>query len=336
MRQATAPVAARRRLRVVALALGFGAALAATEGTAHADKSKLPPEVGYNYEEIETPRTAAMGDALRAFSNSVGALFINPANMAASRVYHISAFAQIWPEAQRQSYGAAAVDSIVSSAHLAGGLGATWTSQDSSGLGRTAIDLRYALAFPFSDKFFVGLGGRYLWLKQDGNAGPFDPSPASGGLHKKNIVKGFAFDAGATLKPTDGLAISIVGQNLNNPGSGFQPMSFGGGIGFGTHDFTVEGDTLADFTTWDKTTVRAMGGFEFLAADHYPLRIGYRYDQGQTSHALSAGVGYIDKIFSAEIALRRIVSGPAATTVVLGFTYHLESSGLTPSPADDF
>lgn len=336
MRQATAPVAARRRLRVVAVALCFGAALTAMPRSARAGKSKLPPEVGYNYEQIETPRIAAMGHALRAYSNSVSALFINPANMAASRVYHISAFAQVWPEAQRQSYGAAAVDSIVSSSHLAGGIGGTWTSQDSSGLGRTATDLRFALAFPFTDHFYVGLGGRYLWLKQNGSYGPFDPSLASGGLHNKNIVRGFAFDAGATLKPTDGLAISIVGQNLNNPGNGFQPMSFGGGIGFGTHDFTVEGDTVADFTTWDHTTVRAMGGFEFLAADHYPLRVGYRFDQGQNSHALSAGVGYIDKIFSAEIAVRRIVSGPQATTVVIGFTYHLESSGLTPTPSESF
>lgn len=326
----------RRRVHAVAIALCSAAALTAVSGSARADKSKLPPQVGYNYQQIETPRIAAMGDALRATSNSVGALFINPANMAASRVYHLSAFAQIWPEAHRQSYGAAAVDSIVSSAHIAGGFGGTWTSQDSDGLGRTATDLRYALAFPFSDRFMVGLGGRYLWLKQNGSAGPFDPSPASGGIPGKNIVRGFSFDAGATLRPTDGLALSIVGQNLNNPGNGFQPLSFGGGIGFGTDDFTVEGDALADFTTWDRTTVRAMGGFEFLAANHYPLRVGYRYDQGQKSHGISAGIGYIDKIFAAEVAVRRLVSGPKATTVVLGFTYHLESSGLTPSPSSSF
>jgi len=229
-------VAARRRVRVVAVALCSGAALTAIPKQAHATKSKLPPQVGYNYQNIETPRVAAMGDALRAFSNSVSALFVNPANMAASRVYHLSAFGQIWPEAHRQSYGAAAVDSIVSSAHVAGGLGGTWTSQDPDGLGLTSTDLRFALAFPFSDRFYVGLGGRYLWLKQTGSAGPFDPSPASGGIRDKNIVRGFTFDAGATLKPMDGLALSIVGQNLNNPGNGFQPMSFGGGIGFGTHD----------------------------------------------------------------------------------------------------
>src|SRR5262245_40553272 len=80
---------------------------------AHAEPSQLDPAVGYNYGEIETGRTAAVGGAQRALTNSTSALFLNPANMAASRVYHIGALAQIWPEARRQSYGFAAVDSIV-------------------------------------------------------------------------------------------------------------------------------------------------------------------------------------------------------------------------------
>src|SRR5688500_16321167 len=101
-------------------------AVCAWASVCQADPSELPPEVGYNYGEIETPRVAATGGAQRALSNSVSALFVNPANMAASRVYHIGALAQIWPEAKRQSYGAAAVDSIVSSSRVAGGLGATY------------------------------------------------------------------------------------------------------------------------------------------------------------------------------------------------------------------
>ena len=303
--------------------------------TARADKSDLPPEVGWNYGEIETPRSAAMGGALRATSNSVSALFINPANMAVTRIYHIGALAQIWPEANRQSYGGAAVDSIVSSAHLAGGLGGTWTLQDPDGIDRRATDLRFALAFPFSDQFFLGVGGRYLWLKQDG-LGPLGDSVVSGGLKGENIVRGFAFDAGATIKPSDFFSISVVGNNLNNPGNGFQPSSVGGGIGVGTEDFTVEGDVLSDFTTWDTTKVRAMGGVEFLAANNYPLRVGYRYDDGAVSHTVSAGAGYVDRSFSAELAVKRVVSGDAATAIIFGFTYHLESTGLTPSPADSF
>src|SRR6187402_3077270 len=67
---------------------------------AHADPSTLPPEVGYNYQEIETPRITATNGANRALSNSTEALFNNPANMSSSRVYHLAALAQIWPEAR--------------------------------------------------------------------------------------------------------------------------------------------------------------------------------------------------------------------------------------------
>lgn len=297
--------------------------------------SSLPPEVGYNYNEIETPRAAAMNGGVRATGNAIDGLFYNPANMAVTRVYHLAAFGQIWPEAHRQSYGAAAVDSIESSIRLAGGFGGTWNLQDPDGINRRSTDLRFALALPFGDRFFLGLGGRYLWMRQDGT-GPFGNSSASGGLQGADIVKGFTFDAGATFKPTDALLLSIVGQNLNNPDTGFQPTSFGGGIGVATGDVTVEGDVLGDFTTWDRTTVRAMGGAEYLAADHYPLRLGYRYDEGAKSHSISGGIGYIDRTFAAELAVRRVVSGDAATTIVLGFTYHLESTGLTPSPSDSF
>ncbi|HEX9619071.1 MAG TPA: hypothetical protein VF989_02985 [Polyangiaceae bacterium] len=302
---------------------------------ATAEPSGLPPEVGYNYSEIETPRIAALAGAQRAYATSLGALFLNPANMAVARVYHVGALAQIWPEARRQSYGAAAVDSVVSSAGVAGGIGATYNIQDPDGVDRQYNDLRFALALPISDSFFAGVGGRYLWLSQDG-FGPLGPSPASGGLRDERIVSGVTFDAGLTLKPGDLLAISLVGNNLNDPDNGFQPLSIAGAIGVGTRDFTVEADALADFTTWGETTSRWMLGAEVLVADHVPVRAGYRFDDGADSHALSFGLGYVETTFAAEIGLRRVVSGDEATTIVLGFSYHLEATGLTPSQTDTF
>jgi len=302
---------------------------------ARADKSGTPPEVGYNYQEIETPRITALNGANRALSSSTEALFINPANMASSRVYHLNALAQIWPESGRQSYGLAAVDSVGSSARVAGGLGATYNTQDTDGINRKWTDIRFAMAYPFSDKFFLGIGGRYLRLKQDGD-GPLGSSVASSGLGSEFIVSSLSFDAGATFKPTDGLALSVVGVNLNNPNNTFQPTSVGGGIGFGKELFSLEADVLADFTTWDSTKVRAMAGGEFLAGDHFPLRAGYRFDEGAKSHSLSAGLGYIDTQFGAEIALRRVVSGDKATAIVFGFSYHLDAGGLNQTENDTF
>ena len=298
-------------------------------------ESDLPPEVGYNYGEVETPRGMALGGAQRATSYSVSGLFSNPANMARTAVYHLGGFAEIWPEANRISFGGAAVDSIVNSKGVAGGLGYTYNQQDKDGLDRQYNDLRFALAFPMQDKFFLGLGGRYLWLAQDGY-GPLGSSLASGGLADERIIEGFSFDAGVTLKPTNEIYISVVGNNLSDPGNGFQPLSASGAVGFANKDFGLEGDVVFDFTTWDETKVRAMGGAELLVDDAVPIRAGYRYDAGAESHALSLGIGYVDRSFSAEAAVRRIVSGDKATAVVLGVTLHLEASGLTPAPSNAF
>lgn len=322
-------------LRALVPSLLTAALFTLSSRDARADPSELAPEIGYNYNEIETPRVAATGGAVRALSSSVHSLFVNPANLTASRVYHLGAFANIVPEARRQSYGAAAVDSLVSSARVAGGLGATYNFQDVDGVDRRWTDLRFALAYPLADQFFMGVGGRYLWLSENGR-GPLGGSLASSGLPDARIVKGFALDAGATLKAGKNLALAVVGNNLNNPDHGFQPTSVGGGVGLVFSDFSAEADLVADFTTWDRTTVRPMVGLEGLFVDHAAVRLGYRFDQGARSHAVSIGGGYIDRAFDLDVGVRRVVSGDVTTTVTFGFTYHLEATGLTPAPSDTF
>jgi hypothetical protein len=326
-----------------ALSLCVAGATALLSRTGRADPSSLIPEVGYNYGEIETARSTAMGGAVRALGNATTALYANPAGMALTRVYHLQALAAIWPEPRRQSYGAGAVDSVTG--RLAGGVGGQYASLDPDGTERKWTDLRLALAMPLSDKFFVGLAGKYLKLRQNGT-GPLSlhSDLASGGLADEAIVNNFTFDAGLTVKPTPALALGIVGSNLTNPGTGFQPLSLGGGVGYGTNDVTVEGDAIADFTTYErtdgsnKTTWRTMLGFEYLAADHYPLRLGYRYDQGTSTHALSAGLGYLDPQFAVELGLRRSLAGrddtAPSTAVVIELQYFLESTGITRSPGE--
>jgi len=325
--------AASLRRGLLCTALVSGGACIFRSSIAFAEPSKLPPEVGYNYGQIETARIAGKNDADRALSSSVSALFQNPANMATSRVYHAAALVQIWPEASRQSYGAAAVDSVGSSTRLAGGVGATWTRQDPDGIDRTATDLRLAFAYPFSDKLFVGVGGRMLWLSQNG-AGPLGPSYAASGLDGGKIFKNFAFDLGLTLKPGAGLSFALVGNNLNGADTGFQPLTFGGAIGFAQEKFGIETDVVSDVRTWDKSKLRAMAGADVLLGDYVIVRGGYRYDQGAVSHSASLGLGYIDRSFSADLGVRRVLSGDSATAIVLTFTYHVESTGLTPTPND--
>jgi hypothetical protein len=306
-----------------------------TAGVARADPSEIDPTLGYNYGEIETARHVATAGAQRATSTSTGALFANPANVGFGDVYHLGVLAQIWPEAKRQSYGAAASDSLVSRSELAAAAGATYNIQDPDGIDRKWTDLRFALAYPFSDALFVGLGGRYLWLEQNGD-GPLATSLASAGLHDEQILRQWSFDAGATVKPTPELALSIVGTNLNDPDTGFMPTTLGGGVGYGIKEFGFEADLVADFTTWDDTSVRTMIGVESLLGGQYSLRAGYRYDQGLDAHAFGLGFGYLAREFSADIGARRTFADQPATTLVVSFTYHLESTGFEPTSGDTF
>jgi hypothetical protein len=319
-----------RIVRIASCSLCLAAALSLGRSL-HAEPSRLPPEIGYNYSELETARTAAMGGALRAFSNSLEALQNNPANLAATRVYHMGGMAQFWSKANRQSYAASIVDSVVSRSHLAGGVSANWLFQDPDGVDRRGLDLRFGLGFPLSDRVLVGASGRYLALSEDGfprGTGVLPPSVASGGLRRESMVKDITADAGITIRAGENINISLVGNNLTDPGHALLPFCLGGGVGYGSNLFTVEADLLGDFTTYDQTKLRGMGGLEYLAAGQYPLRVGYRYDEGQKSHALSGGVGYVSKEFSFDVSLRRILGDDSDTAFFFGLRYHVESLGV--------
>jgi hypothetical protein len=294
-----------------------------------AEGTPLAPPLAYAYGENETARSLATGGAMRALGNGTTAPYLNPANMALGRVYRIEAFGQLTPEVTRALGGATIVDSITSSTRIAGALSAVGGVVDPQGLDRTLLDVRAAVAYPIGDRFFIGLGGRYLRMTQRGT-GPLGKSTISGGLPDGAFVDNMTFDAGVTVRVTDQLHIGLVGQNLTHPGHGLLPTTVGGGIGYGGKDFSLEADAVADFDTWGKTTVRAMAGGEYLAGDHYPLRLGYRFDQGPSVHMISGGIGYVGKEFAIELSTRRTLSTSInATMFVLSLTYHLEQRLLS-------
>lgn len=307
--------------------------LLAWASVAQAERSKLPPEIGYNHGDVEDARWAATSGALRANGYGITGVWGNPAGLAMAQVYHIGALASIWPEAKRQSYGITAMDSITS--RLAAGLGFVWSGQDPDGLKRQTRDLRLALAYPFSQHVAFGMTGRYLHLRQDG-LGPLGQSYASGGLADEPMLETFSFDAGLRIVPTESISFGVLGTNLSNPGHGLQPTTVGGGIGIGSREFFIEADVVGDFTTWQKTTTQAMAGAEFLAGGHFPIRVGYRFDSGAESHAISGGLGYIDPSFAVELGARRAVAGDKYTALMLTIQYFVESSGMTRAPSPAF
>ncbi len=318
------------------------AALVAFPGSARAEPSELPPQFAYNYGETDTARSGGMAGALRAVGGDINAIYLNPASMGVARVYHIAAVGQWTPEAARQLYGGAIVDST---RRLSGGLSVIGGFQDPDGIDRSHIDVRLALAFAISDRFHLGLGGRYLSLDQEG-LGPLGNSRVSGGLYDPDdlpngrdaLVNTLSFDAGITIRATDELYIGLSGQNLSYPDNGLLPTTVGGGIGYGTGDFSIEVDGVADLNSWPTPSPRVMAGGEYLLVDRIPLRAGYRFDllagsELDPSHQLSAGLGYVDPRFGVEASVRRTLVGPSATNIMATLSFHLESLGL---PIEDY
>lgn len=299
---------------------------------------ETPLPFGFNYGEVDTTRSGGMSGALRAAGNGTSAVFLNPAAMALSKLYHIEAFGQITPEYGRQVYGGVVVDSITNK--LAGGTSVSGGFLDSfsdvaTSVDRTWVDVRLALAYPIVDGFAVGLGGRYLKLTENGS-GPFGTgSKASGGLRdpegdgRLSMLNVPTFDAGISIAAGDLIKIGLAGQNLTFPDNGILPTTAGGGVAVANEDFTIEVDGVADFTSYLTPTARLMAGGEYLLVNHIPLRVGYRFDQGADSHQLSGGFGYLASEFMVEASVRRTLVGPETTEIIFGVAYFLESSGLT-------
>ena len=57
--------------------------------------AEVPLPFAYNYGETDTTRSGGMSGALRAAGNGTTAIFVNPAGMTLTRVYHIEAIGQI-------------------------------------------------------------------------------------------------------------------------------------------------------------------------------------------------------------------------------------------------
>lgn len=295
---------------------------------AAADPSSTTIAQGYELGETQHPRTIAMGSANQAFGGSTSAIFGNPANLPLYRIYHIEAMGGFSPEARRQMYGAAIADS--STSRLAGGFGGSWSQMDPDGIKRNTTDLRLTLAYPLGDRFSLGLTGRYIRVGQRVSSGPFGASFASDGTKDEPLVNEFTVDAGAGIQLSENVRIGITGRNLTAPGTALIPLILAGGIGYSNGTFTVEGDAFADFTTWGSARGRYMLGGEYFIADRFPVRLGYRYDDGMKTHSIGLGAGYVDRRFSVEVGARRdIVADYPATMISIGVRFFIDGGGAT-------
>ncbi len=321
------------RFRATATRLLGGLALILTPSLSSASPATVSPEQGYDRGELNTPRAMAMGGAQNALGVSTTGLYLNPANLPFARVYHIEASGMLSPEARRQTYGGAVVDSVLNRFGLSAGFAGNWSISDPDAVKRTWIDLRLSIAIPLGDRFAIGMTGRFLRAEQAVGKGPLGESLASDGTPDKTVVNAPTVDLGFTAAFTKEFRLGVVGHNLSNPGNAFLPTSLAAGLGYGSREFSIEAGAHIDFTTFGKPKVRAMGGAELFILDRLAIRAGYRYDDGFRTHAVSLGLGYIDRKWSIELSGRRdIVGDLQGTQTVLSLRYFYDATGVNDEP----
>jgi hypothetical protein len=323
----------------VALATFAAIALASATLASRAARAQAyrAPEYGWNYGEIEGPRTLAMSGAARAFGGSTSSIPSNPANTTTQRVYHFEGLFSFDTRARRLQYGAAVLDSVTS--RLA--LGVLASKTDLGGgddpAKRSGLDVRAATGFLLGDRVSFGATAHYLRTTQDG-VGPLGESPISRSSSDDANFRALTFDAGLAVSLGEAIRLGAVGYNLTDPGSPVAPLMVGGGLGVKLGDLVVEGNVVGvDRRTWGAWKTRVQLGLEYLVADHYPLRIGYLFDQGARRHAVSGGLGYVDRSFAIDLGVRGEVAAPddpwgRALVFALGLRYFYDSAAPDPGP----
>lgn len=256
--------------------------------------------------EIEDARPLAFGGALRANCPSNSALFLNPAGLAIGRLYHVETLYTFVPTANGHLAGGSVVDSVT--APVAAGLAFSYFAWDPEGLNRSEYDVRLAFAYYLANIVSFGLTVKYMYADQDG------PGPLGQSLLRSTddpLLNTVSVDVGMIFTIGRIFNIGVVGYNLTDTGSIHAPLSLGLGFSLALgSSFVLAGDTLFDFRSREEPlTMRYMAGAEYFIANHFPVRLGYRYDELLETHSVTAGVGYIARQFATELSVRQDVYG---------------------------
>jgi hypothetical protein len=258
----------------------------------------------------ETPRGLALGTGSRASSVSTSALAYNTAGLPKARLYHIEGDVDYQPNNDVVVLGASVVDSVTS--RLAAGLSFRGSIANSD-QGYSGIDFLLGLGYPFADQVSIGVSGRYVNLWHD-----------TGPRSERWQTKGLTMDTSLRVQPVEMLELAFVAYNVIDRNSQYVPVTLGGSSALILGNaFNIGADCLVDISTFDKAQFLVGGGLEYISGGTLPLRIGYAFDSGRETHAITGGVGYLGDKFSADLALRQQVAGGNHTRLMAGVRIHI-------------
>ena len=253
-----------------------------------------------------------MGAGVRAGATAVSALAYNTSNMAAVSTYHVEAFSQLIPGSKSQggtywTIGSSVTDSTTSKKIAMG----TSFRGVFSGEGRrySGWDWRSGIGIQAIPQLSLGIGFRWGRLSSERNEEGQRLGPSFDGI---------TLDASMTITPIPWLKLAGLGYNLIKTNSSLAPQMAGGSVAITPIEaFSLGGDILFDFTTFQKNELIAGAGVSYIAGEMVPLRLGYRRDQGRDLNQITAGAGFNKGKIGAEMALRQDIGGRKETYLLI-------------------
>lgn len=276
-------------MRVAALILCVWSTAAAAQAVAR------PP----NLQDIMAARNYGMAGAYRALGYGAETITGNPAGLSVYKRYTLELsgaydFQNIWGYA-----GLSIADSVTN--EIAAGVTYQMASTGSGDDRRLVYLTTAASAYPLSQSFHIGVSMRHQVI--------------SGGPDPGNSV---TMAAGLIFRPFDELCFSLSGHNLIGVWNEDVPRYFSFAISSligGQLTPTVE--LRADFNQPQNARLAFSGGIEWLAADTFPLRFGYSYDQITATQHLGFGLGYFDQGSGVDLAYRHELGGTEGKMLAL-------------------
>ncbi len=253
-----------------------------------------------NLNDLMRARNYAMGGAYRAIALGGEAITGSPAALALRRRYEFELAGAFDPQTKFGYGSAAIIDSQTTD--WAAGLSYHFASLGSGDQQRSVNLATLAFAAPVSENFFLGGGVKYL---------------IESGAVSANAI---TIDAGLLVRLSEGLLVSINGQNLIDVGKRDLSRYYGLGLAYVAGPVTAAADVRADFTG-SSPRFAYHGGLEYILGGAFPLRAGYSRDNILSTQYVSGGLGFFGKGGGIDVAYRHEIGGADGRLLALALHF---------------
>ncbi len=248
--------------------------------------------------QVTSVQAAGMGGATRGFAEGIDAVLVNPAAIAASPRFSLSAEYVVERNYNRSLLSGCAVDSRINAEdnfNLSGGLFYSYYQSGSGNQAQKGSLLGVALSSPlYPHLIFAGITAKYFNLS---------------GATKSSAVTA---DAAIMIRPLSPIGISAIGYNLIDIKNPEAQRSWGFGLALGEKgSFHIDIDLHLEKSSQDKYVMGYEAGAEYSIKDFFIPRIGYCDDRLQKNRLISGGFSLVYSGLAFDLSYQQALQGAA-------------------------